>query len=152
MSPSNAGPDRPAEPEAQAAESGTDPTTWIGARAEVSLTVTDVDTAQALGSGDVPVLATPRVVALVEAATVRATARRIATGTTTVGTRIDLRHTAATPIGATVVAEAELVEVSGRSLRFEVIVRQATTTVATGSVERVLLDRRRFLAKATGSG
>ena len=66
----------------------------------MELTVTDADTAQALGSGDVPVLATPRVVALVEAATVAATASAAGRGQTTVGTRVELDHPPPTPVGA----------------------------------------------------
>ena len=80
-----------------------------GLSARVALTVGEADTAQTLGSGDVPVLGTPRVLALCEAATVRATARYLPPGTTTVGTRVELEHLAATPVGGTVTAEARLV-------------------------------------------
>ena len=73
----------------------------VGLTARVELTVTDADTAQTLGSGDVPVLGTPRVLALAEAATVLATTSRLPTGTTTVGTAVTLRHLAPTPIGGT---------------------------------------------------
>src|SRR5262245_3351306 len=77
-----------------------------GLSARVELTVTDADTAQAVGSGDVPVLGTPRVLALMEAATVAATAARLASGTTTVGTHVEVAHRTPTPVGRTVVAEA----------------------------------------------
>src|SRR5690348_4643687 len=96
---------------------------WVGAVTRVQLTVTDADTAQAMGSGDVPVLATPRILALAEAATVGATASRLPTGCTTVGTRVELEHRAATPIGRTVYAEARLAKADGRRLSFEVTVR-----------------------------
>ncbi len=119
-----------------------------GLRARVELTVTDADTAQALGSGDVPVLGTPRVLALAEAATVAATASRIDPGTTTVGTRVELDHKAPTPVGHTVVAEATLAKVDGRRLLFEVRVRDREITVAEGRVERVLVDRHRFVQQA----
>lgn len=112
------------------------------------MTVTDADTAQAFGSGDVPVLATPRVLALAEAATVAATASRLPRGATTVGSRIELEHKAATPVGATVIAEARLAKIDGRRLLFEVVVRQGDTVVAEARVERVLVDRHRFLEKA----
>ena len=127
------------------------PATWIGALARVELTVTDADTAQTVGSGDVPVLATPRVLALVEAASVAATTRRLAPGNTTVGTRVELDHLAATPVGRTVIAEARLTEAEGRRLRFAVTVRDAAAVVAEGFVERLVVDRHRFLAKATGT-
>jgi predicted thioesterase len=124
---------------------------WVGASAQLELTVTDADTAQTVGSGDVPVLATPRVLALAEAATVRALARRLESGTTTVGTRVDLSHRAPTPIGRTVLATAKLAKVDGRRLTFEVTVREGDTVVAEARVERVLVDRSRFLATAFGT-
>lgn len=123
----------------------------MGASAQLELTVTDADTAQAVGSGDVPVLATPRVLALAEAATVRALARRLESGTTTVGTRVELSHRAPTPIGGTVVAAATLAAVEGRRLTFDVVVRDGDAVVAEARVERVLVDRSRFLATALGS-
>ncbi len=121
-----------------------------GMAARVELTVTDPDTAQAVGSGDVPVLATPRVLALAEAATVAATATRLKPGTTTVGTRVELDHKAPTAVGHTVVADARLAKVDGRRLLFEVIVTEGTTTVAEARVERVVVERQRFLEKAFG--
>jgi predicted thioesterase len=121
-----------------------------GLTAKVRLTVGDADTAQALGSGDVPVLGTPRVVALAEAATVLATARVLDSGETTVGVRVEIDHRAPTPVGHEVVAEAVLVEVVGRRLVFEVTVREEDLVVADGRVERIVVDRHRFVAKATG--
>jgi fluoroacetyl-CoA thioesterase len=121
---------------------------WVGAASRVQLTVTDADTAQAVGSGDVPVLGTPRVLALVEAATVGATATRLPPGATTVGTRVELDHRAPTPVGRTVVAEARLAKADGRRLTFEVIVRDGDAVVADGRVERILVDRQRFVQKA----
>ncbi|MGB2566835.1 thioesterase family protein [Micromonospora citrea] len=119
-----------------------------GLTARVELTVTDADTAQAVGSGDVPVLGTPRVLALAEAATVAATATRMPSGRTTVGSRIELEHLAATPVGRTVVAQARLDEVDGRRLVFAVTVTDGGETVARGRVERVLVDRQRFVERA----
>ena len=121
-----------------------------GLTARVALTVTDADTAQALGSGDVPVLGTPRVLALVEAATVRATARQLPTGTTTVGTRVELEHLVATPVGGTVTAEARLSTVDGNRLSFAVTVHDDSDRLAArGTVVRALVEREKFLAKAT---
>ncbi|QDY09609.1 thioesterase [Micromonospora sp. HM134] len=119
-----------------------------GLTARVELTVTDADTAAAVGSGDVPVLATPRVLALAEAATVAATAPAMPAGSTTVGVRVELAHLAATPVGRTVVADARLVGADGRRLLFEVTVTDGGTTVASGRVERALVDRRRFVERA----
>ena len=120
-----------------------------GLSAQVQLKVSDADTAQALGSGDVPVLGTPRVLALAEAATVVATARQLPAGATTVGVRVELDHRAPTPVGRTVVARANLAKVDGRRLVFDVTVHDEDLLVADGQVERILVDRHRFVEKAT---
>ncbi|HEX6970204.1 MAG TPA: hotdog domain-containing protein [Micromonosporaceae bacterium] len=125
-----------------------DPGFSPGLAARVELTVTDADTAQAVGSGDVPVLGTPRLLALAEAATVAATATRMPSGLTTVGVRVEVDHKAPTPVGRTVVASARLAKVDGRRLLFEFMVHDGTTAIAEGRVERVLVDRHRFLDKA----
>ena len=122
-----------------------------GLSARVELTVTDADTAQSLGSGDVPVLGTPRVLALAEAATVAATARQMPGGLTTVGTRAEIDHKAPTPVGRRVTALATLAKVEGRKLVFDVVVRDGEDLVAEVRVERVILERRRFIEKALGS-
>ncbi len=119
----------------------------VGASATAELTVTAADTARALGSGDVAVLGTPRVIALAEEATVRAVAAALGDGQTSVGTRVELDHLAATTIGRTVEAAARLVEVDGRRLAFDVSVREGTTEVARGRVYRVVVDRERFEAR-----
>ncbi|MDG4799834.1 hotdog domain-containing protein [Micromonospora sp. WMMD980] len=119
-----------------------------GMTARVELTVTDADTALALGSGDVPVLGTPRVVALAEAATVAAVAPGMPAGSTSVGVRVELEHRAATPVGRTVSAHAELVKVDGRRLVFEVTVTDGSAVAAQGRVERALVDRQRFVERA----
>jgi fluoroacetyl-CoA thioesterase len=121
-----------------------------GLSARVELTVTDADTAQSLGSGDVPVLATPRVLALAEAATVAATARHLPAGVTTVGTRAEVDHRAPTPVGRHVTALATLAKVDGRKLVFEIVVRDGDSVVAEARVERMMLDRQRFIARALG--
>jgi fluoroacetyl-CoA thioesterase len=121
-----------------------------GASAQVSLEVDEADTAAALGSGDVPVLGTPRVVALVEEAAVAAVAPALESGQTTVGTRVELDHLTATPVGRTVVARARLAEVAGRRLTFEVSLHDGEVVAARGRVDRVVVDRQRFVEKAAG--
>jgi predicted thioesterase len=121
-----------------------------GLAARVEFTVADADTAQTLGSGDVPVLGTPRVLALVEAATVAATATRLAPGLTTVGTRVELEHLAPTPVGRTVAAEAHLVGVDERRLTFDVLLYDGDVVAAKGRVERMVVDRQRFLERTLG--
>lgn len=120
--------------------------------AELFFDVTDADTATALGSGDVPVLATPRLLAWLEAATCAAAATTGATGPgrTSVGTRVAVEHLVATPVGDRVEARARLVHADGRLLRFEVTATDAAGRVlATGEVTRVVVDRDRFLARVT---
>jgi predicted thioesterase len=119
-----------------------------GLTARVEMTVTDADTAQTLGSGDVPVLGTPRVLALAEAATVATVAGRLDAGMTTVGTRVELDHRAATIVGGRVTVLAILAKVDGPRLHFDIVVREGEELVAEGRVERVMVDRQRFLAKA----
>ena len=118
-----------------------------GARAEITLTVREADTAVALCSGKVPVLATPRVVALCEEATVAAVDGTLPGGQTTVGMRIQLDHLQPNAVGSTVAAEAVLDKVEGRRLHFTVSVRDHRGLVACGKVTRVVVDAERFLAR-----
>lgn len=120
----------------------------VGAAA---LTVAEGDTADALGSGDVPVLATPSVVLLAERATVAATAGQLPRDDTTVGYRVQLDHLAPVPIGDEVSAEAVLESVEGRRLTFRVSVKHRDGLVAAGRITRVVVARSRFLGKATGT-
>jgi fluoroacetyl-CoA thioesterase len=122
-----------------------------GLTATVSLTVTDADTASALGSGDVDVLATPRVVALAEEASVLAVSGALDKGMTTVGYRVQFDHLAPTAPGGTVQAEATLEAVEGRRLVFRVSVTDGHGLVAAGRITRVSVERVRFLEKARGS-
>lgn len=110
--------------------------------------VVEDDTAEALGSGEVPVLATPRILALAEAATVRAVAGAIPEGSTTVGTQVSLNHLTASPVGADVEVRAELIGVQGRQLTFSVVVgTMKGDLLARGQVTRVVVDRERFLTR-----
>jgi fluoroacetyl-CoA thioesterase len=119
-----------------------------GLHASFRYAVTPADTALAHGSGDVDVLATPRVVALVERATCAAVADHITADLTTVGTHVALDHLAPTQVGTTVVVDAVLEAVDGRRLTFGVRVRDDERPVATGSVVRTLVTRERFLKAA----
>ena len=115
-----------------------------------SLTVAEENTAAALGSGDVPVLATPSVVLLSERATVAAVHPHVRDGETTVGYRVQLDHLAPTAVGSHVKAEAILESVHGRRLTFRVSVTDARGLVAAGKITRVVVERARFLEKAAG--
>ena len=119
-----------------------------GLHAAFRYAVAPDDTALAHGSGDVPVLATPRVVALVERATCAAVAESLTGDLTTVGTRVELDHLAPTPVGGSVTVEAVLEAVDGRRLTFGVRVSDDERAVATGTVTRVLVTRDRFVERA----
>ncbi len=123
----------------------------IGRTATKEFTVTSTDTARALGSGDLPVLATPRLLAWAEAVTCAAIADDLPDGGSSVGTRVQLDHLAASPVGARVTVRATTVYADGRLMRFEVVaeheVGEATKLVGHGEVTRVVVDRDRFLAR-----
>jgi len=120
-----------------------------GLAADVAHLVGEDDTATAMGSGDVPVLATPRLLALAEAATVAAVAGTLPPGTTSVGTGVELEHAAATPVGVRVSVRAELVDVDGLLLRFEVVAEHADgRVVARGRVNRAVVERAGFLRRS----
>jgi predicted thioesterase len=119
-----------------------------GLSAVVSLVVGEDDTAIAMHSGTVPVLATPRVVALVEEAAVCAIADALEPGQTTVGMQVLLDHVQPSAIGRTVDAEATVKECNGRRIVFTVSVKDERGLVAAGKVTRVAVDIDRFLDKA----
>lgn len=119
----------------------------IGLKGLASLTVGEADTAVAMGSGTVHVLATPRVVALCEQATCAALVGHLAEGCTTVGMRVQLDHLRPTPIGATVNAEAVLDKIEGRRLTFTVSATDTKGLVAAGKVTRVMVEVDRFMEK-----
>lgn len=119
-----------------------------GLSAAIELVVSDADTALALRSGDVEVLATPRVVALCEEASVAALLGQLPAGQTSVGHTVQLDHVAPSNVGATVTAEATLQKVNGRRLTFTVSVSDRNGLVAAGIVTRVVVDVERFLESA----
>lgn len=112
------------------------------------LTVGEEDTACALRTGVVPVLATPRLVALCEQAACNAVHPLLPEGRTTVGSRLQFDHLAPIKVGSTVRAEATLQRVDGRRLTFTVSVTDAAGLVGAGRVTRVLVDVEQFLGKA----
>jgi fluoroacetyl-CoA thioesterase len=119
-----------------------------GLEATFRYTVTQADTAATVGSGEVPVLATPRVLALAEQATVAAVAGALAAGATTVGVRVELDHLAPSPVGAELEVHAVLERVAGRRLQFAVRLSDGDRPVASGSITRVVVDAAAFLRGA----
>jgi fluoroacetyl-CoA thioesterase len=114
----------------------------------VELTVKEGDTAEVLRSGDVPMLATPRVVALAEEASCLAVGEQLDAGDTTVGVRVQLDHLLPVPVGRSVRADAKLETVEGRRLTFVVFINSDQGLVAAGKVTRVVVHRDRFIQKA----
>jgi fluoroacetyl-CoA thioesterase len=120
----------------------------VGDSATLTFTVAERDTAAALGSGDLPVLATPRLLAWAEAATCATVDASLDAARTSVGTRVALDHVGASPVGAEVAVTATVVYVDGRLLRFEVVAQQTNEkVVGHGEVTRVVVDRERFLSR-----
>jgi fluoroacetyl-CoA thioesterase len=119
-----------------------------GLEAAFRYTVTEADTAAAVGSGEVPVLATPRALALAERATVDAVAGALEDGATTVGTRVELDHLAPSPVGAELEVRAVLERVEGRRLVFSVALTAADRPVAQALITRVVVDAATFARNA----
>ena len=119
-----------------------------GIRGSQSVDVNESNTADALGSGDLPVFATPAMIALIERTASESVRPYLELGSSTVGTRLDVSHISATPIGMTVVCETELVEIDRRRLVFSVRVYDSEGDVGTGTHERFVVDSARFMEKA----
>ena len=111
------------------------------------LTVGNENTAIALGSGDMPVLATPAMMALMENAAMLAVASALEEGDTTVGGHIESSHLRPTPVGAEVSATATLEKVEGRKLYFKIIAHQGDVVIGEGTHLRFIVNREKFLAK-----
>jgi predicted thioesterase len=144
-------PDRPSE---LATTAGHGP--HSGLSAQVELTVSEQDTAEWFRSGTVPVLATPRLIALCEEATCRATDGHLTSAQSSVATRVQFDHLAPVGLGKVVLAEATLVKVEGRRLTFTVsaarLERDGGGLVGAGRLTRVVVDEDTFLAKAGVTG
>lgn len=123
-----------------------------GQSSTLQFEVTEADTAAAVGSGDLQVLGTPRLLAWCEAATCAAIADSLDASRTSVGTRVSLEHLGASPVGERVEVTASVAYVDGRLVRFAVAAAHLSDgkVVATGEVTRVVVDRERFLARLDG--
>lgn len=120
----------------------------VGLKGRAETVVTDQNTASAVGSGLVPVFATPMMVALMENAAVNAVSAALEEGQGTVGTHLDVSHDSATPIGMKVWAEAELVAVDGKALSFTVSAYDEAGLIGKGTHQRFIITADRFLTKA----
>ncbi len=118
-----------------------------GLSGELEHLVKEEDTASQWGSGLVPVFSTPALVGLMESAAVKALEGSLQAGQTSVGSRIDVRHLAATPVGMKIRARAELTAIEGRKLTFKVQAWDEVDLVGEADHERFLVDEARFIAR-----
>jgi fluoroacetyl-CoA thioesterase len=112
---------------------------------QIDVVVADADLADVAGSGDVPVLATPALVAICERATTAAIADELETGQTSVGVRVEIDHVSPARAGSSVSVTATLVEVAGLALRFAVEAASGSTRIGVGEIHRRIVDRDEFL-------
>lgn len=109
--------------------------------------VEEKNTAGALGSGLLPVYATPAMILLLESACAESVAAELEEGFTTVGTKLDIEHVAATPVGMDVTCECELCEIDRRRLVFKVEITDKAGVIGRGTHERFIVASEKFMAK-----
>lgn len=119
----------------------------VGMKGTAETQVERADTALEVGSGDLLVYATPCMVALMEGAACEAIAPALKEGQTSVGTSLSIRHTAATPVGLEVRAEAEVTAIEGKVITFTVTAFDEAGVIGTGTHERVIVTSQKFLDK-----
>ena len=112
-----------------------------------TMRVTAEVTADYIGSGDLAVLATPAMCALMENAAMMAVAPHLEVGQTTVGTALNIEHSKATKVGDTVTATAVLTEINGRELKFNIAARDEVSLIGEGTHTRFIVNREKFMSK-----
>ena len=126
------------------------PSITVGLKGRAETVVAEGNTAAAVGSGLLPVFATPQMIALMEGAAVNAVQACMEEDQGTVGTHLDVSHDAATPIGMKVWAEAELTAVDGRKLTFTVAAYDEAGPIGRGTHERFVITPSKFMGKVEG--
>jgi predicted thioesterase len=122
----------------------------IGLQAEKNDTVSEKNTASGLGSGGLPVYGTPSMILLMEMAALSAVAPLLPQGWSTVGTELNVKHLAATPLGMKVWSQAELLSIDGKALFFKVEAFDEAGKIGEGTHGRFIIECERFMAKAEG--
>ncbi len=122
----------------------------VGVKGRADSLVNDGNTAQAACSGALPVFGTPFMCALMEEAAWKSIAPYLEAGQSTVGTKLDISHDSATPVGMKVWAESEVVEVDGKRLVLKVAAYDEKGLIGQGTHERFIIQDERFLAKTAG--
>lgn len=119
----------------------------VGETFEVNILVTENDTARAFGSGTLDVLATPKMIALMEMASYKSLEKYLENGQSSVGTYLDVKHVSATPVGMKVTAKAEITVVDGRRVEFNVSAYDEKGLIGEGKHERFIVNDEKFVAK-----
>ena len=120
----------------------------VGIKGKESISVTQENTAESVGSGMLPVFATPAMAALMEKTAALSVAEHLADGEGTVGISLNIRHLAATPVGLTVECESELIEIDRKRLVFTLRVSDGKEVIGDGTHERFIINNEKFMAKA----
>ena len=124
----------------------------VGSEGSAEITAGETDSAQAMGSGSLPVFATPRMIALMEQAACAAVADQLQNGQTTVGIYLEVEHSAPSPLGAHVRARAVLERVEGRVLHFAVSAEAGGQAIGQGTHRRAVVDADKFMEKVNTPG
>ncbi len=124
----------------------------VGIQGHQELTVTEELTAEAMGSGELRVFATPAMLALMEKTAYQSVADALEKGSGSVGTMVQLTHSAASPLGMKIVCDSRLVAVDGRKLTFEIEARDEAGIIGQATHERFIVDNEKFQAKADAKG
>lgn len=119
-----------------------------GIKGHQQVEVSDRNSALAMGSGTLKVFATPAMIALMEETAWKSVAPHLEEGSGTVGTALNIQHTAATPLGMTVTCESELVQAEGRKLTFHVVAKDEAGIIGEGEHQRFIVENAKFQAKA----
>lgn len=119
----------------------------IGEIFEVTILVTENDTARAFGSGTLEVLATPKMIALMEMASYKSLEKYLENGQSSVGTYLDVKHVSATPVGMQVKARAEIIAIDGRRIEFNVSAYDEKGLIGEGKHERFIVNDEKFVAR-----
>ncbi len=122
----------------------------VGATGEELVTVNSSNTARSMGSGELEVFATPAMIALMEKAATNAISNVMPSDSSSVGTMMNVKHIAASPLGMMITAKATLIEVDGKRLVFNVEAFDEKDKIGEGQHERFIINIDRFMAKTNG--
>lgn len=122
----------------------------VGIKNKIEIIVTEDMTAEAMGSGLLPVFGTPYLIALMEDTARHSIENDLEEGLSTVGTKVNVEHVSATPIGMKVTCESELIEIDRKRLVFKVEAYDEVGLIGTGTHERFIIDNEKFMSKAKG--